>query len=341
MAIRVAMLSFWHVHAADYARQARQHPETEIVAVWDELADRGAARAAEFGARFSPDLDELLTSPDIDAVVVDTPTNVHRDVMVAAAQAGKHIFTEKVLALTTRECDEILAAVAAAGVRLTVSLPRLYHGYTLAVRELLDRGALGDVTLVRVRLAHGGALPTADNPDGWLPAHFYDLQQCGGGALVDLGCHPMYLSRLFLGAMPETVSASYGYVTGRDVEDNAVAVLQRPGGALAVVEAGFANKHSPFSIEVHGTEGSVCFGTPGPGLQARGANVSPAAADAWTDIALPADAPMAFDQWVTHIQQGTTATENIAMAADLTALMEAANLSHQHGRPVAIADLPR
>lgn len=341
MAIRVAMLSFWHVHAGDYARQAQQHPDTEIVAVWDELADRGAARAAELGARFFPDLAELLAQPDIDAVIVDTPTDVHRDVMVAAAQAGKHIFTEKVLALTTREVDEILAAVSAAEVRLTVSLPRLYHGYTLAIRDLLDRGALGDVTVARVRLAHGGALPTADNPDGWLPAHFYDLAQCGGGALVDLGCHPMYLTRLFLGSMPETVSASYGYVTGREVEDNAVAVLQGPGGALGIVEAGFANKHSPFSIEVHGTEGSVCFGAPEPTLRARGAKVGPEAADAWVDIDLPADASMAFDQWVAHIQQGTTATENIAMAADLTALMEAANLSHQQGRPVAIADLPR
>src|SRR5207237_8732965 len=121
--LRVAVLGFWHVHAADYARQARQHPDTEIVAVWDDDEERGRAAATEFSAEFSSDLASLLGRDDIDAVIVTTATSQHRDVMVAAASAGKHIFTEKLLAPTVAEAEEIIAAADAHDVRLMVSLP--------------------------------------------------------------------------------------------------------------------------------------------------------------------------------------------------------------------------
>src|SRR5262249_10034759 len=225
-------------------------------AVWDETPGRGRAQAHALGVPFYENLPELLAQADVDGVIVTTPTTMHREVMVAAARAGKHIFTEKVLAPTLRECNEIVAAVEQSGVKLTVSLPRLNAGYTQAIKAILDGGQLGQLTLVRTRLSHNGAVPTEQSANGWLPAQFYNLEQCAGGAMIDLGCHPMYLARLFLG-LPESVSSRYGYVTSREVEDNAVALLSYPSGAIGVVEAGFVNRFSPFTIEVHGTEGSL------------------------------------------------------------------------------------
>jgi 1,5-anhydro-D-fructose reductase (1,5-anhydro-D-mannitol-forming) len=329
--IRVAILSFWHVHARDYARQAQAHPRTEIVAAWDEDPARGAAKAAELGASFHEDLAELLARDDVDGVVVTTPTNAHRDVIVAAAQAGKHVFTEKVLAPTPAESRQIMDAIERAGVRLTVSLPRLSDSYTVAIRRILTEGRLGQLTLARTRLSHDGALPP-----GWLPAQFFDLEQARGGALIDLGCHPMYLTRLFLGGMPESVAATYGHVTGREVEDNAVAVLRYPTGAIGLAEAGFVNRHSPFTIEVHGTEGSLLYGTPDARLRiASGGGGRDAG---WSEVPLPDPVPSPFDQWVTHIEQGTTATENIALALDLTTLMDAANRSAKTGEAIRLVD---
>jgi 1,5-anhydro-D-fructose reductase (1,5-anhydro-D-mannitol-forming) len=333
--IRVAMVSFWHVHARDYARQASEHPDTQIVAAWDESPVRGRAAAEALGVRFYEDLEEMLAQSDIDGVIVDMPTDRHHIVMLAAAQAGKHIFTEKVLAPTLHECNEILDAVEQAGVKLTVSLPRLYAGYTQAIKEIIDQGQLGELTLVRARLSHDGALRTAERPDGWLPEHFYDLAQCGGGALIDLGSHPMYLTRLFLG-LPESVSATYGYITGRAVEDNAVALLSYPQGAIGVVEAGFVNPYSPFTVEVHGTEGSLLYGTPDAQLLIRSTQ---AGGKGWQQAAVPPDRPLAFQQWVTHIQQGTIARENIQVALDLTKLMEAANLAARGSLPVRLDTL--
>jgi 1,5-anhydro-D-fructose reductase (1,5-anhydro-D-mannitol-forming) len=326
--INVAILSFWHVHATDYAREAMDHPRTRIIAAWDADPERGRAGAASLGVPFHGDLAELLASPDLDAVVVTTPTSEHRAVIVAAADAGRHIFTEKVLGLTSADCDAILEAVDKNNVTLTVSLPRLAHGYTRAIQRELAAGRLGEITLVRTRLSHDGALG-----DGWLPPLFFDPDDAGGGALVDLGCHPMYLTRLFLGSMPERVAALFGHLTQRPVEDNAVALLGLGSGALGVVEAGFVNRNSPFSIEVHGREGSLVYGTPESRLLRH---TSGDGGDAWTEVPIPGDAPSPFEQWVGHIEDGSKAIENIAMAVDLTTLMEAATRSARTGETVRL-----
>jgi 1,5-anhydro-D-fructose reductase (1,5-anhydro-D-mannitol-forming) len=328
--IRIAILSFWHVHAKDYARDAEATPSTQITAVWDEDPDRGRREAEARGVPFHDDLAAVLASPDVDAVVVTTPTSAHRDVMVAAAAAGKHIFSEKVLAATPAESREIVDAVERSGVKLMVSLPRMRDGYTLAIRDVLDRGMLGELTTVRVRLSHDGALEPS-----WLPSRFFDPEEARGGVLMDLGSHPMYLTRTFLGGMPETVSATFGHVAGNALEDNAVALLGYANGSLGVVEAGFVNRHSPFTIEVHGTEGSLLYGTPEAKLLVRH---GPRRGDgAWTELPEPPAAPLPFHEWVTHIEQGTTATENIALAVELTTLMDAAYRSAASGTTVRLA----
>jgi 1,5-anhydro-D-fructose reductase (1,5-anhydro-D-mannitol-forming) len=327
--IKVAMLSYWHVHAWDYTKQVLENPNTEITAVWDEQSERGQKAADKLGVPFIADLDELLARKDIDAVVVDSPTNTHRDIIVKAAKAGKHIFTEKVIAPTVLELNDIMSAVEEANVTFTISLPRLNDHYTSAIQDIINQGVLGQLTLVRSRLSHNGA--TA----GWLPEHFFNLEQCGGGAFIDLGCHPMYLTRLFLG-MPEHVTATYGYVTGKDVEDNAVAVLAGPNGSIGIVEAGFVNSHSPFSIEIHGTEGTLFYGFPDDRIMLR-SNLTDE--KKWVEVNRGIQKASSFEQWVDHLKNGTKALDNIQLAKDLTILMEASNRSFQEKRQISIEEL--
>jgi 1,5-anhydro-D-fructose reductase (1,5-anhydro-D-mannitol-forming) len=327
--IRLAILGFWHVHASDYAAEAQAHPETEIVAAWDDDATRGAARAAQLGVPFQDDLDELLARSDVDGVIVTTKTRAHPTVISAAVDAGKHVFTEKVLALTPAEAREIVDAVDRRGVKLTVSLPRMSHGYTLAIQEVLASGRLGEVTQVRCRLAHDGAIGRP-----WLPDQFFEIEDAGGGALVDLGCHPLYLTRTFLGGMPGSMTARYGYLTGRAVDDNSSAILHHPSGALGIAEASFVNPSSPFTIEIHGTNGSLLFGAPEPTLLVRDSSGGRDAA--WDELPVPPSAPSPFEQWVGHIIEGTTASENITLALELTTLVDAANRSALSGTTVTI-----
>ncbi|MDN4070996.1 Gfo/Idh/MocA family oxidoreductase [Paenibacillus vini] len=329
MSIRIGKISFWHVHAWEYTEQALEHPDTEMAAVWDEDRVRGEAAAGKLGVPFYESLDDMLSQANLDAVIVDAPTNRHKEVILKAAQAGKHIFTEKVIAPTADEVQEIMTAVEENGVTLTVSLPRLNAGSTLAIEDILEKGLLGQVTYARVRLSHNGALA------GWLPEHFYNKEQCGGGAMIDLGCHPMYLTSLFLGEKVTGVSANFGYVTGKEVEDNAVVTLFTGSGAIGVVEAGFVNSHSPFTIEIHGTEGTLLFGTPEEKLLLK-SNKDESRGIGWVEWPLRSHRESAFDQWVGHIQNGTTASRNLQIAVELTRLMEAANISAREGRVISL-----
>ena len=111
---RVAVLSFWHVHAKDYASETEEHPEAELCAVWDEDVKRGRTEAHKRGVPFHDDLEGLLSRGDVDGVVVTTPTVAHREVIPAAARAGEHIFAEKVIAPTPRIPNTTLSRPSAA-----------------------------------------------------------------------------------------------------------------------------------------------------------------------------------------------------------------------------------
>jgi 1,5-anhydro-D-fructose reductase (1,5-anhydro-D-mannitol-forming) len=317
--ITVAVLGFWHVHAAEYAAKVRQHPDTKLVAVWDDDPARGRAAADDADAVFVGDLDNLLSRDDIDAVTVTTATSAHRAILLRAARAGKHIFTEKLLAPTVTEAEEIIAVADEAGIILVVSLPQLYYGHTRAIVEQLEEEQLGALTYCRIRLSHDGAIA------GWLPERFYDPAAAVGGALSDLGCHPVYLTQLFLGARPATVSATYASFTKRQVEDQAVVTFGYPGGAIGVVETGFLSR-DPFTIEMHGTRASLAYESTGNMLRMRSSG-----ADSWESLSVPQDDADPFSRWVSHIRDGTRADDNLTRAVELTRLVSTANTAAATG----------
>jgi Oxidoreductase family, NAD-binding Rossmann fold len=88
--ISVAVLGFWHVHAAEYTARIQQHPDTELVGIWDDDPVRGRAAAENANTAFVEDLDQLLARDDVDAVGVTTATRAHHTVMLRAVEAGKH-----------------------------------------------------------------------------------------------------------------------------------------------------------------------------------------------------------------------------------------------------------
>ena len=311
--LRIAALSAWHVHAEEYAREAQNHPDTELVAVWDEDAERGRALAESLDVPFTEDLDQLLAREDLDGVTITTATTAHRDVIGRVIAAGKHVFTEKLLAPTVAEGEELLATAREQDVRVTVSLPRLAHGYTLALQRVLTEETLGRITYSRVRLAHNGSV--AD----WLPARFYDPAEAIGGAFSDLAAHPAYLTQLILGTDLRVRSATYTDMTGRGVEDNAVVTVTSTDGAIGVIETGFVTPTSPFSIEIQGTTGSLQYGFGTGGGMSVDVGNGPVA------VELPADAANPFAQWVASIRSGEDTTENLERAQALTALVVAAN----------------
>ena len=152
------------------------------------------------------------------------------------------------MCLTVSDCDEVIRAVEDAGVIFTISFPQRARGRSLFVKKCVEEGTLGDVTMLRTRTSHNGA--TA----GWLPDYWFDPETTGGGAMMDLGAHPMYLARWILGK-PVRISAIFNSRTGYAVEDNAVCTIEFENKAIAVAETSLISGLNPEMLEVYGTKG--------------------------------------------------------------------------------------
>ncbi len=330
--IRLALLSNWHVHAADYARDSIEHLDVELAVVWDDDAERGQAAAARFGARFEPNLASVLANPAVAGVIVTSATTEHKRLIPAAAGAGKHVFAEKVIAPTLHASLGIVRAIENRSVIGAIALTRAQQPSTVAALEAVASGTVGTVTSVRVRLAHDGALPAPDQPRGWLPERFYNQDESAGGALIDLGAHPLYLTRLFLG-LPKSVTAIFGDVTGREVDDNSVVVFRTGTGAYGIAETGFVSRGGGFGFEIRGTEGTIAFHQGEHELTLLRRNAPSEL------IPVPGTDEPPFARWIRAIQEGTPLTLNLNLALELSALVEASAVSALSETAVALDSL--
>ena len=324
--LRVAILSGWHVHAEGYAQEFSELKDVKLTAVWDEDKKRGKYLAEKFGMEYVSDLDALLARSDVDAVSVTTPTNMHREVIIKAAKAGKHVFTEKVFAATVKEANEMRTAIKGAGVKFCISFPHRCVPHNLYAKKVADEGLLGKITFMRVRNAHNGASA------GWLPPHFYDSEQCQGGAMMDLGAHPNYLAAYFLGKPARVVSVFNTTACPAGVEDNAVSVIEFENKAVAVVETGFLTPKSANTIEIEGTGGALVIENGVLRYQTR-------ESDGWiVPERLPEPLPPVPRRWMDAVLYGKElpAQVGIEAAVTLTALIESEYIAHREGRAVTV-----
>ena len=151
--MKTAVCGVWHVHAGDYTKRAQALDE--VVGFWEEDDTLAEQFQSVFPIRRFGSLEELLES-DAEGVIVCTATNEQIHVMPRIAAAGKHIFTEKVLALTSSDCEAIEKAVEEAEVRFMISLPHKTMAPHNAVKAVVDSGELGKINYLRFRNCHSG-----------------------------------------------------------------------------------------------------------------------------------------------------------------------------------------
>ncbi len=319
--LKIGLVSRWHVHANEYANAVKNYPDAEIVAVWDESAERGKKWAEELGCKYFGDYNMMLKKGGIDAVVIASPTSMHPSLMLKAAKAGKHIFTEKVLSIKLTDAKKIAAAVKENHVKFVISFPHKSRPELLFAKEVVDSGRLGTITYARVRNVHNGSSAN------WLPEYFYDESLCGGGAMIDLGAHPMYLLEWLLGK-PLFVQSLFTNVTGRAVEDNAVSLIEFENGATGVSETGFVSECNPYTIEISGTKGYFAI------QNSRVMLADPSTAGRLTTPeVLPEAKKLPIDLWLDWCLDKTDAPEGILIddAVALTAVMHAAYKANKNG----------
>lgn len=197
--VRWGVLSTAHIGTEQVIPAIQQGRNCEVVAIASRDLAKGRAAAARLAiSKAYGSYEELLADPDIDAVYNPLPNHLHRKWTIAAGRAGKHVLCEKPLALSSTEAQEIVDECGAAGVKLMEAFMYRLHPLWVKVRELVATGALGELLSVQTRFAYF-------NND---PSNIRNQMETGGGALMDIGCYAINLSRMVFGSEPTRVQAS-------------------------------------------------------------------------------------------------------------------------------------
>jgi predicted dehydrogenase len=268
------------VHTQAYARVLHHFPQLtvapQLVAVADEVPGRAEEAAEQFGFTTpTRDWHEVAADPAVAAVSIAAPNFLHREIGVAMAKAGKHLWIEKPVGLTADDARAVADAVKEAGVMGAVGFNYRNAPAVAAAKEMIDGGELGTVTHVRFRLFSDYAA----HPDGALSWRF-ERERGGSGVLGDLAAHGVDLARYLLGeidtlvadtaiflserARPTGATAGHTRASGGERgpvenEDYVTSLLRFASGARGVLEASRVSvgEQNNYGFEIHGTTGAV------------------------------------------------------------------------------------
>ena len=215
---------------------------------------RDATLLQEFCRRFdvqhaTTESTDLIRSDDIDSVYVATPVYLHRQNVLDAAAAGKHVLVEKPMALNAAECDEMIAACESAGVTLSVAYYRRFYPVVRRMKELISSGEIGDSLSVNAMCGN----PTMFPEDDWRVV----LSKGGGGPLMDIGSHRIDLFLDMFGSVTKLKSCVESIASTYESEDSAAVVMRFVGGQIGVLETYFGASDVPDRFSVTCTKGCV------------------------------------------------------------------------------------
>ncbi len=241
---------------ADHARNKaipgfQKAGRCEVVAIASRSAEqaRSVAEALRIPNAHGS-YEALLADPEVDAVYIPLPNHLHAEWTIAAARAGKHVLCEKPLAMSAADAERVVIACEAAGVRLMEAFMYRLHPSWVAVRELVAAGRIGRLTAVQSWFSFFNDQPT----------NIRNVLDYGGGALMDIGCYSINLSRMLFGAEPVRVEASLA-------RDRQLGIDVMTSGILEF-ETGVATFTCSIRVEpdqrvhVYGSEGRISIGIP-------------------------------------------------------------------------------
>ena len=226
----------------------------KLVACVDRNPDLASAFGEKQECRPHSTLESMLADPEVHAVSICTPSGVHLDPAVAAAEAGKHVIVEKPLEITTERCDQIIAACEKADVRLTVTFQSRFHESSKLMKKAVEANRFGKITMGDAYVKWYRSQEYYDS-GAWRGTWALD----GGGALMNQAIHSVDLLVWLMGPVEE-ISAMTATMTHEriEVEDVAVANLKFASGALGVIEATTTSFPGALKrIEISGSQGSA------------------------------------------------------------------------------------
>jgi UDP-N-acetyl-2-amino-2-deoxyglucuronate dehydrogenase len=225
-----------------------------LVAVADVREDAGRELAGKYGATWYPHFTELLAQPDIDVVILGTPSGLHPEQTILAAQAGKSIITEKPMAITHDGATRMISAVEQAGVNLAVIFQNRLTGDVYRAKRAIEQGLIGTPVVASASVFWHRTQEYYDANGGWRGTWSLD----GGGALINQSIHTIDILQWLMGGV-ESVQAQIATLTHEiEAEDAAAASVRFTTGAVgSILVTTSASKDYPTRVEVIGTTGRL------------------------------------------------------------------------------------
>jgi predicted dehydrogenase len=226
------------------SRRARAIPKGALKLVFDLDSEKARTLAGECEARVANSAEEVLTDPEVDAVIVSTTNSVLAPIALAAVRAGKHVLIEKPGAIASKQLAEIQSAAAASGSLVRIGYNHRFHPAFLKVRDLIQTEELGEIMFLRARYGHGGRV-------GYDREWRADPKLSGGGELIDQGVHLIDLAGMFLGEFTQIDGHAMTAFWNMPVDDNAFLSLRTAQGKTAWLHVSCTEWKNLFSFEIY------------------------------------------------------------------------------------------
>jgi 1,5-anhydro-D-fructose reductase (1,5-anhydro-D-mannitol-forming) len=285
-----------HIHTPGFIKRLNEQSEVKVKSVWDHDAERAGMRAKELNAQTVSDVSAIWSDPDISAVVICSETNLHEDLVLAAAAAKKHMFVEKPLGMGASDAGKMADAIEKSGVIFQTGYFMRGDPVHQFLREQIKNGAFGKITRIRHINCHSGSL------GGWFDTEWRwmaDPKIAGVGAFGDLGTHSLDILLWLMGDV-QRVTADIDVATGRydDCDEYGEGLLKFANGAAGSLAAGWVDVVQPVSLTISGTEGHAHTHNKDLFFQSKRVDGADGKSP-WTN--LPPQQPHAFNLWLDAI----------------------------------------
>ncbi|HWF19628.1 MAG TPA: Gfo/Idh/MocA family oxidoreductase [Verrucomicrobiae bacterium] len=251
--IVVALVGCAHIHTPSYVGILKSRADVKVKCVWDHDRARAEKNAAQFGCPVVDDLKVIWSDPEIKAVVICSETNRHRELVLAAADAKKHMFAEKPLGFTSEDSQAMASAVEKANVLFTTGYFMRTDPQILFLKAQVEKENFGKITRVRASNCHNGSLGHWFDTDWrWMA----DPKIAGVGAFGDLGTHKLDILMWMFGDV-DAITADIKVVTGNygDCDESGEALMKFKNGITGTLGAGWVDVADPVTLLISGTEG--------------------------------------------------------------------------------------
>jgi UDP-N-acetylglucosamine 3-dehydrogenase len=233
MSLTVGLIGAGSISRA-HLRGYVNNPHVTDVRIADPSEEAREKLAGEFGiiTQVESSHEKLLADEAIDVIDICAPHHLHHSLALAAFKTGKHVITEKPIALNLKQADEMIAGAKRAKKRLFVALSQRMFPAHLKAKQIIDDGEIGKPFLGIVNII-GNEFDRMNDPSSWKG----DLKRAGGGALIDTGYHAVYMLQHFLGpARAVTAMAKRLLVEPKNKgDDTSVVALEMPNGAVGSI----------------------------------------------------------------------------------------------------------